>query len=327
MNKNLYVMLLESDKYYVYYTDTENHDRIRMECIFISPFVKKYKPNKIIETLWNIDVFDIDKYVKKYMTVHGINNVRGGSYQELQLSHYQHFALERELEFISSHKNNSLYMEEKKRYFIYHEVLHNNINQEPKEIDKYNDILHRYTETQKKLSNLQFYRKDTTSYFVEKNTINRIEFLQSYIISRKFETEYHDPDIVRFYTELLPYLKHFVNIIEKNDKCNLTDFFGNEIEKDDENEMTVLVHHPEFIFDNIIYFSKYHPEYNAKIVNDDYIEKAEKICEIFKGMCWWCLNRIDEYEFDLKCLPENIEWKTEMIDYMTQRSSSRENII
>ena len=325
MNNKLYIILLEDDKYYVYYTDTENHERIMMECIFISPFVKKYKPKKIIETLWCIDVFDIDKYVKKYMAVHGVNNIRGGSYQELKLSYYQQFTLGRELEFISSHKNNSLYMEEKKRYFIYHEVLHNNIiNQEPNEIDKYKEILHRYTETKKKLSNLQFYRDNTTSYFVEKNTIDRIDFLQSYIISRKFERGYHDPDMIKFYTELLPYLKHFVNIIENDDKCILTDYFDNEIEKDEENEMTILVHHPEFIFDNIIYFSKYHPEYNEKIVNEDYIEKANKLCEIFKGMCCWCLNRIDEYEFDLKCLPENIEWKTEMIDYITQKCSSRE---
>ena len=323
MNKNLYVILLENDKYYVYCTDSTVHNRIMIESIFISKFVQKYNPKEIIETFWNIDEFDIDKTVKKYMAKYGIDNVRGGSYQSITLSNCQSRG---ELNFISSsYRDNNLHTEEKKRYFIYSEIfniatIHNSsifaLKPDIKELNeykkKYNDQLNKYHVIKDKIQDMSFFRCKNSSYMIEKEFIGRINFFKSYILSRKFETEDKpDPDMIEMYRQILPYFKHFASIIQKDDTDKFTDFL-------DENINMVFLSHPEFIFDRIIYLSKYNLEYNRKILNNDYINDAVELCKAYEGICYWILNRIDEYNFDLTYIPKNIEWKTEMINYFVE---------
>jgi len=52
-------------------------------------WTKTYKPLCIEEIILSDDNFDEDKWVKKYMTLKGINNVRGGSYCQFRLSKFQ----------------------------------------------------------------------------------------------------------------------------------------------------------------------------------------------------------------------------------------------
>lgn len=50
---------------------------------------KKYKPIKLIKSVMNCDNFDEDKYVKMYMKMFGVLNVRGGSYSQINLTEDQ----------------------------------------------------------------------------------------------------------------------------------------------------------------------------------------------------------------------------------------------
>jgi hypothetical protein len=43
-------------------------------------WTKKYKPVAIDKVIENVSPFEEDKMTKEYMSIHGINNVRGGSY-------------------------------------------------------------------------------------------------------------------------------------------------------------------------------------------------------------------------------------------------------
>ena len=47
MSKLLYVILLENDKYFIYCTDSDDETKIIIECVFLFPFAKTYKPKNL----------------------------------------------------------------------------------------------------------------------------------------------------------------------------------------------------------------------------------------------------------------------------------------
>ena len=93
----IYTLRLEYNKYYIGKT---NNPKYRLEDHFVlggSAWTKKYQPVEIIEIIDNCDDFDEDKYTKKYMKNYGIENVRGGSYVQIELSSEVKKFLEKEL--------------------------------------------------------------------------------------------------------------------------------------------------------------------------------------------------------------------------------------
>lgn len=100
--KLIYVLELENNKYYVGKTS-------RIEKRFDehlngrgSEFTKKYKPNKIYKVYKELSEFDEDNYTKKYMKIFGIDNVRGGSYCNINLNINQMNLLNKELNTIDN---------------------------------------------------------------------------------------------------------------------------------------------------------------------------------------------------------------------------------
>lgn len=94
----IYILLCESNKYYIGKTERQITDRIKEHfngngC----EWTRKYKPLKLIEQIQNGDNFDEDKYTKKYMKKYGIDNVRGGTYAQVVLPEYSRLALKNEL--------------------------------------------------------------------------------------------------------------------------------------------------------------------------------------------------------------------------------------
>ncbi len=85
----IYVLELESKKFYVGKT---TNPKMRIANHFEScgsSWTRKYKPINIIELIPNCDDFDEDKYTLKYMEKYGVNNVRGGTFCEIILSKEQ----------------------------------------------------------------------------------------------------------------------------------------------------------------------------------------------------------------------------------------------
>ena len=94
----LYVLELDDEKIYVGKTNKNVEKRILEHFQNNgSEWTKLFKPKCVLETIDNIDQYDEDKYTKKYMSVYGIDNVRGGSYVQVKLPKYQIQALETEL--------------------------------------------------------------------------------------------------------------------------------------------------------------------------------------------------------------------------------------
>ncbi len=82
----IYILELENNKYYI---GKSNIPDIRIENHLNSngsEYTKVYKPLRLIEIINDCDDFDEDKYTLQYMDKYGVNNVRGGSFSEVQLS-------------------------------------------------------------------------------------------------------------------------------------------------------------------------------------------------------------------------------------------------
>lgn len=82
----IYILELEQNKYYV--GKTNNPDfRINTHLNANgSNWTKKYEPKRLIALYPDCDDDDEDKYTKRYMEKYGIDNVRGGSFVQLELS-------------------------------------------------------------------------------------------------------------------------------------------------------------------------------------------------------------------------------------------------
>lgn len=94
----IYVLLCDKQKYYIGKTDRRIKERVKEHFNnHGSEWTRLYKPIKIIDIKQNADDFDEDKYTKIYMKKYGIDNVRGGSYTQIELPEYCRLALEKEL--------------------------------------------------------------------------------------------------------------------------------------------------------------------------------------------------------------------------------------
>lgn len=83
---SIYILRLEQGKYYV--GKTTNPD-FRIESHFNSEgsaWTKLYKPIEVLEIIPDCDEYDENKYTQIYMSLFGIDNVRGGSFVQVNLS-------------------------------------------------------------------------------------------------------------------------------------------------------------------------------------------------------------------------------------------------
>ena len=93
---NIYILSLVENKYYIGYTDNIKkrvQDQIDGKG---SSFTKKYRPTSLVKVYENVSPLKVDKYVIKYMKKFGINNVRGGSYKNVELKKSQIDELEKQ---------------------------------------------------------------------------------------------------------------------------------------------------------------------------------------------------------------------------------------
>jgi predicted GIY-YIG superfamily endonuclease len=94
---NIYVLKLEGGKYYV----GKSHDLITRYQQHLngegSAYTRKYRPVKMVQTITNVSPFEEDKITKEYMSKYGVENVRGGSYANPELTDFQLEALRAEM--------------------------------------------------------------------------------------------------------------------------------------------------------------------------------------------------------------------------------------
>jgi predicted GIY-YIG superfamily endonuclease len=94
---SIYILRLQEGKYYI----GKSNNVIKRYQQHVegtgSSWTRKYKPITLEKTVAQQSPFDEDKFVKEYMSEHGIENVRGGSYVADELSQSQLDALKAEI--------------------------------------------------------------------------------------------------------------------------------------------------------------------------------------------------------------------------------------
>lgn len=94
---SIYVLGLQHNKYYVGKStlpEARILDHFRGAG---SAWTQLHKPKKIVEVLHNCSDFEEDKVTKEYMQIYGIDNVRGGTYTQIELDSSARAFLEREI--------------------------------------------------------------------------------------------------------------------------------------------------------------------------------------------------------------------------------------
>ena len=92
----LYYVSLENDKMLLHGSFKRSFDQILSDCEKLYEFAQLHKPVKVVYVMENIDLHDVDKNVKVFMQMFGIDETRGGSYVSPVLPREVKKVLERE---------------------------------------------------------------------------------------------------------------------------------------------------------------------------------------------------------------------------------------
>lgn len=97
MSTNIYILKLIANKWYVGKADNVLQRFQQHKSGYGSSWTKKYRPIMIEKIVERASHFDEDKITKEYMAKYGIDNVRGGSYCNIDLDDFQVEALKTEI--------------------------------------------------------------------------------------------------------------------------------------------------------------------------------------------------------------------------------------
>ena len=81
----LYFISLDNNCLFLHPDFKKSYDDVIKECLETYDYVKLNAPDKIIYVTEIHDLYDVDKYVKMFMHMFGMENTRGGSYTEIVL--------------------------------------------------------------------------------------------------------------------------------------------------------------------------------------------------------------------------------------------------
>ena len=301
MSKILYVLLLEDKKYFIYYTLTEIHEVVLLECKLLNSFVRKYNPINIVEQKSYIEIEDIDKYVKKYMNLFGIDNVRGGSYSNEILEDYKIKTLQSELDFLKNHENNNNDM----YHFLYNEILK---YQDITEIEKFDIQKNKYMYHKQELEKFQYYKFNNKKYKIDFSKIENIQWIKNIIENNPENIIFNYRDLkkneclITKYRQLIQFFKYLTKLNCEYREIN----FGN---------LPLLYFtNPIVIFDNYIFSDNV----LYKNINRD---DAKLVCNKFEEFFYWNINQISDLEFDINNSMKNIEYKNDLVHYVYEQKT------
>lgn len=94
----MYFISLDGDNLFLHTDFKKDYDEIIKECENKYDYVKLHKPNRVIFVTEINDLYDVDKYVKMFMHMFGIDKTRGGSYIDIVLDDFLLKSIEHEKE-------------------------------------------------------------------------------------------------------------------------------------------------------------------------------------------------------------------------------------
>ena len=95
-------------------------------------------------------------------------------------------------------------------------------------------------------------------------------------------------------------IHYVISLAKKNESSNYDEYIENtSIEK-------IYFNHPHFLLDKLFLHKTDTPTDK---------KQAIEFIIIIEGWCYWAINTIECLVFDLKHIPQNIEWKHDIIMY------------
>ena len=94
---NIYILRLEGGRFYIGKSNNpmkRYEEHLRGEG---AAWTRRYRPVGVERIVSQVSPFEEDRYTKEYMSAHGIDNVRGGSYCDVELDDFQREALQVEI--------------------------------------------------------------------------------------------------------------------------------------------------------------------------------------------------------------------------------------
>ena len=82
----MYFISLKDEHMFLHTDFKKTYDEVMSLCLDKYEYVKLHSPEKVTFVLEISDFYDVDKYVKMFMHMFGIENTRGGSYTDITLS-------------------------------------------------------------------------------------------------------------------------------------------------------------------------------------------------------------------------------------------------
>ena len=276
----IYALGLQQNKWIIHLSEKENANDLMIEAIVTYPFMQKYAPIVDIRKTNIQDFLEIDYFVKKYMRTYGIDNVRGGSYQEENIPENMKNVLIHELNntFLKfQEKTNGLdqIVDKYKTTLSWDEEK---INEEIKELEKNNNLIQKLKDH---IDQLSYLNKDTDYEIkIDDSILETANWLEHKILQ---ENRVITVDDINKYNNfiLIVYGLYFT----------FSNFIVNRMTK----QLHMYVEQPRILFDSIIY--------KNKELQVDEKEMCSLVISDIKYMYNCIINTRDELEYDYTNLP------------------------
>ena len=310
MQKHIYILRLQEDRYFIHFSEIKHYKMILRECEIYYDYAKKFKPLSIIESHPLTNYLDIDKTVKFYMFLFGYDNVRGGSYIDEKLPEFLEKTIIQEFKIV----------EREKLEFTntFQEILE---NYEYREFQTMDEIIQEIDVVQQKylLYISEKERLEKTKFFIVNGKRKNMNYFYPEDMDWLFEccllnehtnnTEINSIDIekrlksnyVKKYKTMLVFMKQLYNIFEYYD---LFSEYG--IEK------SVYLKYPEFLFDGFMYDT--HTKNSVELL------KTYKTIQHMGNIVY---NKIVEQEYDVMSYGFGYDWKAKRILYILERKREK----
>lgn len=323
MQKYIYVLKLEGEKWLIHFSEEKSEAEIMSECEIYYDYAKKYKPLVLEEIIPLMHYVDIDTQVKWYMHLYGYLNVKGGSYTEDPLPAYLEKTLIRELVLLEKQQLEwSAPFTEILNTYEYREYT--SLEEIDSEISKINMDLEKYNLEKAKMEKVCFFKENGIKKHINTSNID-MNWLYEHCCLKTFQYEsgysnnsksegFHQnfkSKNVEKYKKILQCLKHLYCVFEEFDL-----FEKHSVKK------SVELKYPHFIFDTFLY---HRPTLNtAPRLSDVHI-----LCKTFQFMWDVVANMSTELEFDVLSYGSGFLWKVPRILYVLgkKRKEMERNVV
>jgi hypothetical protein len=255
----------------------ENDDEVMLECTLYYDYTKKYKPVKIVEVIKDKSIHELDQLLIHYMLLYGEDNVRGGNFYEEVLPDYKKKMLQELLEF-----NSIDYLTNinpiRKLICKYQNI---NVQEIPEKIESLNKTLEKYKKEFENLEKFRYINDETKNYRIDSSIFIDIEQLRL-MCNNATDSSVVSPENKKTYKRIIALLKR------------LTELYSSLNDSLEHNqEQLVYLKNPEFLFDKFIYHIQ------NQNIHENEIEMVNTICDKFRYISCFILNRLDEFLFDV----------------------------